>query len=69
MPSGTSAWHYVETRHYMETRQGSDNLAGTQPQAFGNGAFKEHYHTTTGFASNHSTNHLTTTYFPKPAHL
>jgi hypothetical protein len=39
MPSGESAWHYVETR------RGGDYLVGAQPQAFGNEAFKEHYHT------------------------
>jgi len=46
MPSGESA------RHYMETHRGSDHPWGAQPQAFGNGAFKEHYHTTIRFASN-----------------
>jgi hypothetical protein len=38
MPSGQPAWHYAETH------AGGDNLVGAQPQAFGNGAFKEHYH-------------------------
>jgi hypothetical protein len=54
MPSGESAWHYVETQ------RGDDHPLGAQPQAFGNGAFKEHYHTTIQYASNLSTNFLAT---------
>ncbi len=39
MPSGQTA-----ACHYVETHRGGDNLVGAQPQAFGNGAFKEPYH-------------------------
>jgi hypothetical protein len=57
MPSGKSAWHNVETQ------RGNDHLLG--PQAFGNGAFKEHYHTTIQFASNLNTNFGRPPGFPK----
>jgi hypothetical protein len=52
MPSGELAWHYVETHG------GGDDPWGPQPQAFGNGAFKELYHSTPEIASNLNANHF-----------